>query len=227
VPREIRAVDPGSWDQPSIVAALKDWAAAVGRPPRAHEWSSVAGGPGSGSVRWREQHPRWPSAGTVCHNFGSWTTGLRAAGLPVLVVEHELPLRERVATALALRAAGEPVRSIAEQIGVDLRTAYRYLAATRCVGCGGPALYGPRCRDCHRSARPAVTREEILAALQAWTAQHGAPPREPDWSNVSAPWREQWPRWPGASTVICVFGSWNAAVEAAGLPTRRYAWTRE
>jgi hypothetical protein len=27
--------------------------------------------------------------------------------------------------------------------------------------------------------------------------------------------------------VLRVFGSWNAALEAAGLPTRRYAWARE
>jgi hypothetical protein len=59
------------------------------------------------------------------HHFGCRSDGLRAAGLPTLTVEHELPRRERVATALALLAAGESVRSIAEQLSVHLRTAHR------------------------------------------------------------------------------------------------------
>jgi len=130
LPREIRAVDPGSWDRAAIIAALREWAALVGRAPRAHEWSSTGPGPGSGSACWLAEHPRWPSAGTVVHHFGCWSDGPRAAGLPALSVEHELPRRERVATAVALRAAGESVRSIAEQLGVHLRTAHRYLAAS-------------------------------------------------------------------------------------------------
>ena len=220
-------MDPGSWDRAAIIEALRDWAALVGRAPRAHEWSSTGTGPGPGSARWLAEHPRWPSAGTVVHHFGSWSDALRAAELPTLVVEHELPRRERVATALALRAAGESVRSIAEQLGVHLRTAHRYLAASTCAGCGGPALYGEHCRECAPRAGPAATAQEIVVALRAWSAEHGAPPREQDWSVASAVWRDAWPRWPGAGTVMRVFGSWNAALQAAGLPIHRYAWTRE
>jgi hypothetical protein len=161
------------------------------------------------------------------YHFGSWSSALRAAGLPALSVEHELPRRERVATALALRAAGESVRSIAEQLGVHLRTAHRYLAASACPGCGGPALYGEHCRECAPRSGPAATGEEIVAALRAWSAEHGAPPREQDWSHASQAWRDAWPLWPGAATVLRVFGSWNAALESAGLPSRRYAWARE
>jgi hypothetical protein len=150
-----------------------------------------------------------------------------AAGLPTLSVEHDLPRRERVAAAVALRAAGESVRSIAEQLGVHLCTAHRYLAAGTCRGCGGPALSGERCLDCAPGSRPSATREELVAALHAWNAEHGAPPREPDWTTASPSWRDAWPRWPGAGTVLRVFGSWNAALEAARLPTRRYAWARE
>jgi hypothetical protein len=109
---------------------------------------------------------------------------------------------------------------------VHLRTAHRYLAATTCPGCGGPALSGERCRDCAPGSRPTATREEIIVALEAWNAEHGAPPREPDWTNASPSWRDAWPRWPGASMVLRVFGSWNAALEAAQLPTRRHAWAR-
>jgi hypothetical protein len=111
VPREVRAVDPGSWDQATITTALREWAALVGPAPRAHEWSSTGNGPGVGAARWLAEHPRWPSAGTVVYHFGSWSDALHAAGLPTLTVQHELPRRERVATALALRAAGESLRS--------------------------------------------------------------------------------------------------------------------
>jgi hypothetical protein len=225
VARELRAVAPGSWDGPAIITALQDWTAAVGRPPRAYEWSSTGAAPGA--ARWLAEHPRWPSAGTVAHHFGGWSDGLRAAGLPAVAVEHELPRRERIAAALALRAAGESVRAIAEQLGVHERTVLRYLAAGVCGGCGGPALYSGQCVDCVERSRPAATAEEIVAALRAWTAEHGAPPRQEDWSDASAIWREAWPRWPGASTVHRVYGSWNGALGAAGLPTHRYAWTRE
>jgi hypothetical protein len=63
---------------------------------------------------------------------------------------------------------------------VHLRTAHRYLAAGTCAGCGGPALSGERCRECAPGGRPAATREEIVAALRTWNAEHGAPSREPD-----------------------------------------------
>jgi hypothetical protein len=172
VAREVLAVDPGSWERAAIIAALHDWAALVGRAPRAQEWSSS--GRGSDAARWRAEHPRWPSASSVVHHFGGWSAGLRAAGLSTLVVEHELPRRERVASAVALRAAGESVRSIAEQLGVHVRTVQRYLAAGTCPTCGGPAVYGEHCRECAPRSAPAATREEIVAALRAWSAQYGA-----------------------------------------------------
>jgi hypothetical protein len=157
--REIRAVDPGTWDRAAIVAAMRDWAALFGRAPRAHEWSSTGMGPGPGSSRWLAEHPRWPGAGTVVYHFGTWSDGLRDAGLPTRITEHDLPRRERVATALALRAAGESVRSIAAQLGVHLRTALRYLAAGTCAGCGGPVLSGGAAWTAPREvARPPVAR---------------------------------------------------------------------
>ena len=48
VPRKIRAVDPGSWDRAAITAAMREWAALVGRAPRAHEWSSTGAASGAG-----------------------------------------------------------------------------------------------------------------------------------------------------------------------------------
>jgi hypothetical protein len=137
-PRQTRAVDPGTWTADEIAAAVRDWARLIGRAPRAYEWSSTGRDPGT--RRWLAEYPRWPSAATVIYHHRSWIAGLQAAGLPARALEHDLPRPERVASALALRAAGCSVRSIAEQLGVDLRTAYRYLAAGTCADCGGPAL---------------------------------------------------------------------------------------
>jgi Homeodomain-like domain len=167
LPREVRAVDPGSWDRAAIIVALRDWAALVGRAPRAHESSSTASGPGPGAARWLAEHPRWPSAGTVVYHFGAWSDALQAARLPRLTVDHELPRRERVATAVPLRAAGESVRSIAEQLGVHLRTVHRYLAASTCPRCGGPSLYGEHCRQCASAWKP-ITRSLSRSTLSKW-----------------------------------------------------------
>src|SRR4051794_7498452 len=199
--REVRAVDPGSWTSEAIRAALHDWSRVVGRAPRAHEWSSVATGPSARASRWQVEHPRWPSAGAVVHHFGSWSDGLRAAGLPTLYVEHELPLGERVATALALRAAGEPVRSIADQLGVDLRTAYRYL----------------RRRHLSRLRRPRPLRRALPRPRPA-RPSHRHPRRDqpppcrtgrPSTARRRASWRSTAPRSAGSR------GCWRASPMAA------------
>jgi hypothetical protein len=74
-----------------------------------------------------------------------------------------------VAIAQALRGAGEPVRAIAAQ---HLRRLWRPRPVR-------PLL--PRLR-----AAPSFTREEIVAALRAWTAEYGQPPRHPDWKVIAA-----------------------------------------
>lgn len=222
--REIRAVDPGTWTRELVGAALADWTRLVGRAPRARvvlDRPQLGHGPMAGRVPALAEHRH-------CHlSHGTWTAGLHAAGLSGPALEHDLPRRERVASAVALRAAGMPVRAIAGELGVDLRTVYRYLAATTCDGCGGPALSGERCLECAPRNGPAATPEEICAALRAWATEHGAPPRSQDWTAASALWREAWPRWPGITTVLRVYGAWNDALDAAGLQTHRYAWDRD
>jgi hypothetical protein len=59
------------------------------------------------------------------------------------------------------------------------------------------------------------TRDRIIAALQA-EATDGAAPTSDSWTR-----RDPTGRRPAASTVIKTFGSWNAAVAAAGLEPRR------
>jgi hypothetical protein len=60
-----------------------------------------------------------------------------------------------------------------------------------------------------RPHRRAWTREEIVAALQAW-AEHGRAPHHDQWQAAG---REH----PPASTVSNLFGSWSAALRAADL----------
>lgn len=59
------------------------------------------------------------------------------------------------------------------------------------------------------------TQERIVLAIQHHATLKGGPPRQKDWS-ASAPWH------PTFTTVRERFGSWNAAIKAAGfIPERR------
>jgi hypothetical protein len=58
------------------------------------------------------------------------------------------------------------------------------------------------------------SHEAILAALQAWAQAWGRSPSLEQWRRASA-------AHPSAATVRRLFGSWNAAVEAAGFAPRR------
>jgi ribosomal protein S27E len=59
-------------------------------------------------------------------------------------------------------------------------------------------------------AVPVWTKRAIIAALRDATRRRGEPPSARDWEKHRPP----------ARTVTRVFGTWNAALEAAGLPTR-------
>lgn len=64
-------------------------------------------------------------------------------------------------------------------------------------------------------------RDAIVAAMRRWARTHGEPPRFAEWSRTQ-------PGYPTGHTVTYHFGSWNAAVEAAGLTPRvqgRGGWT--
>jgi Homing endonuclease associated repeat len=72
-------------------------------------------------------------------------------------------------------------------------------------------------------------RERIVAALRDWREAVGVPPRSYDWSPPlaralgresarSRRWNVEHPRWPHAQTVFAHWGSWSAALVAAGLP---------
>ena len=92
----------------------------------------------------------------------------------------------------------------------------------------GPEPVGYRPRT-HPGRPRRWDRDAIVDALRAWLAQTGGPPRRDDWSGQrparagagQRKWMREHPRWPSSSCVAAHWGSWGAALDAAGLPARK------
>ena len=99
-----------------------------------------------------------------------------------------------------------------------------------CRGCGaytqprnGKGDAYPYCKRCHPGAVQARwTRKVVISAMLAWRERHGRLPSSYDWSRTHARRRGEGAlerlaggRWPSASLVTAVFGTWAAAREAA------------
>src|SRR3954468_15874714 len=78
------------------------------------------------------------------------------------------------------------------------------------------------------TARP-VWRSR-LDALRTWTREEGRAPRAYEWNPASAAalgissagtrkWEREVERWPSLDVAVRRFGSWRAALQAAGLPS--------
>jgi AraC-like DNA-binding protein len=102
-----------------------------------------------------------------------------------------------------------------------------------CRGCG--AYTQPRngkgdayryCKRCHPGAiEPRWTRELVLEAMREWQERYGRLPSSYDWSRTHARRRGgdaltrlSSGRWPAASVVSKLFGSWTAARGRASTP---------
>ena len=213
-----------------MLDALRTWAREEGRAPRAYEWAPWAaaalGITSEQTRKWEREHDRWPSLEVAAARFGSWRQALRSAGLPThppLV----LPLQERVGMARRLHGVCG-VDEAAELVGVSCWTVYKYWNAVRCGGCGGWQVYpwARTCVDCHargrRRARPPGA--EMIDRIRAWAAETGAPPRVTDWTGDSEKWDREYPRWPSRLAVTERFGSWPAALQAAGFAPDARRW---
>lgn len=98
----------------------------------------------------------------------------------------------------------------------------RTLYGGRCEDCGATTCNGgappqPRrclaCASARKHAERHWTPEAIREALRAWAAEHGRTPTVPETVGDRA--------LPPFATAQREFGSWNAALEAAGLPLNR------
>jgi hypothetical protein len=98
------------------------------------------------------------------------------------------------------------------------------------AGEGRPAAYQPLP---HPGTPGRWNRDSIREALRAWVGETGAPPRRNDWSGqrpdqagqAQRKWMIDHPKWPSSSCVRGHFGSWSAALKAAGLPSRQLTFT--
>jgi hypothetical protein len=129
----------------------------------------------------------------------------------------------------ALDPTGEKARAVkARYVGV-------------CRGCG--AYTQPRngkgdayryCKRCHPGAiQRRWTRELLIAAMLDWLAKYGKLPSSYDWSRTHARQRGGVAlrrlgegQWPAASVVTALFGTWQAArnaASAAGSPVSQAA----
>jgi hypothetical protein len=155
---------------------------------------------------------------------------LLLAGFPA-PTPLELPFAERVREALRLRGDGRRWGEIGELLGISPDTARRYTRAHDCEGCCEPVLRAgaSRCRRCSTRGRTrwghAFQRPEIVAAIQAWERFEGRAPAIVDWRPAEQGghprWERECPRYPPRSHVIRTFGSWNAALQAAGFDRPR------
>lgn len=74
------------------------------------------------------------------------------------------------------------------------------------------------------------SRELIVERIRGWARLYGEPPAGPDWNPTQARYRGDETRarrfeqadghWPYMTTVVRVFGSWNAAIRQAGFEPR-------
>jgi AcrR family transcriptional regulator len=202
------------WSRPAILEALRDWVDLNGRPPRRQDWSGERPEQASEAQRrWMREHPRWPSSSCVARHFGSWSVALEEAGLEARRLTFPTTVAERVLAARELAATGHGLSEIANRLGVSRSSAYNYLSARDCPGCGSP-LPSPSaeaCRECTRhlpSVARAWTREEALDAIRDWTAEHGRPPTYRDWTpsrRRPGRWEAESPRWPSAAAVCACY----------------------
>jgi hypothetical protein len=117
--------------------------------------------------------------------------------------------------------------------------------AGTCLTCGRSTTgcYGPKspeyCRRCWAGSPAGVaaaagrtkwTREIIIARIQQWNRIYGSPPAINDWNPFGATTAlndheraarfKNDERWPWFTLVVQRFGTWNAAIEAAGFEGR-------
>ena len=232
-PRQRWFVDPGTWDAERVIDACREWATRTGAPPTYYDWGPQERvPPGSTPVLaavWESEHPAWPSTAVVHRHLGGFRAMLLAAGFAA-PAPIEIPFAERVQRAQQLRADGLSWAEIGELLGVGADTARRYVNAHSCE-CGEPILARDarlcrRCSSRHRTRWGRVfTEPEIIAAIRLWAKLEGRAPAIVDWRPADQGGHPRWerdcPRFPPRSHVTRRFGSWNAALQAAGFDRPR------
>ncbi len=164
-------------------------------------------------------------------------TRLRAEGLTLKAIGERFGVSPQ--TVLRWTDAEYNARSLATARA--LKESYR----GTCVDCGastngsdGPGKASKRCVPCGAiksgAERTVWTREVLITRIQEWASIHGEPPAMADWNPTRARnflhdeerarrFEDADGYYPWMTLVVRVFGSWNAAIAAAGFkPRPRY-----
>lgn len=140
---------------------------------------------------------------------------------------------EGAARAAELKAQGLNGLQIAERMGIGKSQAYELLSdpdgsarkkqreryAGACIDCGGRTYAGQlpppvRCRVCHAKHAAIWPPDAVICCIQEYADERGGiPPSSNGWS---AHKRRVGEDAPCANEIIRRFGSWNAAIIAAG-----------
>lgn len=180
------------WSDREILAALRRFAECEGRPPTEGDWQTNGA-----------DHP---NAGTVKAHFDSWRGGLTAAGLGCEREQWDHELIRNAIHRFARRHGRPPSSEQWRRKGpeknptaaVVRRHFGSFTAALAAAG------YEPHWRRFEEG--------EALRALRAYVEENAATPTVREWEKLG--------RRPSAGGLIKRFGSWNAALNAAGIPPR-------
>lgn len=186
-----------------ILRRLREWDELFGAPPRCTDWSLGAKGPPN---RYEREYPHWPPASSAAAAFGSWRTMLHAAGMQA----HQ---REAWTRQDVLDALNDTAARLGRTPTIAHTKADRRLPTVSTVS----ALFGSwnqALRAAHltpsRMAQRRWDKPQIVAALRRFEHDHGRSPTGPDFAAADHA--------PKPGTVAAHFGTWNAALAAAGLP---------
>ena len=140
---------------------------------------------------------------------------------------------QKIFEARRLRARGLTSPQIAERLDANKSTVRNWYLGGVCP-CGAPLDGGngsgssQRCPNCVPAASTYWTAEKLIERIQEWARLYGEPPTAEDWSPAQAAYRRAADAsvvhkrfydgdWPGSNTTRQRFGTWNAAIQAAGF----------
>jgi Homing endonuclease associated repeat len=138
---------------------------------------------------------------------------------------------QKIAKARELRAEGKTAGQIAIVVGAPASTVRNWYLGGNCEACGKPvdgsrAIKSSHCAECAPRAAALWDCERIVQRIREWHASFGELPTAYDWNPCAANGhcggpvvrqRYESGDWPAQSVVSYHFGSWNAAIEAAGF----------
>jgi hypothetical protein len=199
------------FDRQETIALMRTWAQETGQAPMTPEWLPTA----DQRTKWGSEYPRWPSNRTVVTHFGTWNAGLEAAGFGyrrrTWDRESVLDALRDVATELGRAPSRTDLAGRPGEWPTPQTVEFHF--GTFHAGMAAAGFHAVRTRS--------WSPEEIVAYFQAFAAEHGHPPSCRDLSKASDGTR------PSSSSVYRAFGTWHAALAAAGYSPRLQSWPPE